>query len=141
MGVGLDVVSRGLRNCLLFLRKQANFQLIDDGLGDLVLDGEDVGQVAVVAVGPDVPAGYSVNQLPGDPDPLARLSDASLEQIFYPELGRHLLQLDRLSLVREAGVAPDYEQSRDLGQIGDHVFGDSVTEKLLLGVATHIVER
>ena len=35
----------------------------DDALGDLVLDGEDVAQLAVVSLGPDVLAGLGVDEL------------------------------------------------------------------------------
>ena len=54
--VGLDVLRRRRLDRLLLLRQQPDLQLLDDRLGDLVLDREDVGQVAVVAVGPEMRA-------------------------------------------------------------------------------------
>ena len=45
--------------------------------GDLVLDREDVGEIAVVALGPDVDAGLGLEELCGDTDPLAGLAQIS----------------------------------------------------------------
>ena len=55
--VGLDAVGAAPLDGLLLFRQQLELQGLDDGLADLVLQGEDVGQVAVVALGPDVVAG------------------------------------------------------------------------------------
>ena len=52
--VSVDVPRRRQLDRLLLLRQQPHLELLDDGLGDLVLDGEDVGQVAIVAVGPEM---------------------------------------------------------------------------------------
>ena len=54
--IGLDIGRGRLADRLLFLGQQADFELLDDGLGDFVLDRENVGQVPVVAVRPEVPA-------------------------------------------------------------------------------------
>jgi len=61
VGVRLDVVRRCLRDRLLFLRQQLDLQLLDDRMRDFVLDREDVREVAVVAVGPDVSAVLAVD--------------------------------------------------------------------------------
>ena len=122
-------------------RQQLHLQLLDDRVRDLVLDREDVGQVAVEAVGPDVPAVLAADQLPGDPHPRAGLADAALQHEAHAELLAHLLHVDGLALVRERGVAGDDEQPRDLREVGDDVLGDAVAEVFLLGVAAHVVER
>ena len=62
-----------------------------DGGGDLVLDGEDVGELAVVALGPDVAVGRGVDQLDGDAHPVAGLAHAALDHVLDAELARHLL--------------------------------------------------
>ena len=141
VSVGLDIGSRSQSNGLLLLRQELDLQLLDDGLGDFVLDRENVGQIAVEAVGPQMPAGGAVDQLAGDPHPLAGLADASLKNEFHAQLGGNLGDVDRFALEGEAGVAPDHEQPADLGQIGDDVFGDPVGEIFLFGIARHIVER
>jgi len=140
IGVGLDVVGRRLGDGLALLRQQLDLQLLHDRVRDLVLDCEDVGEVAIEAVGPDVPAVLAVDQLAGDPDPPAGLADAALEDVPDAEFLADLLHPDRLALVGECGVAGDDEQPRDLRQVGDDVLGDSVAEVLLLRVAAHVVE-
>ncbi len=65
-------------------------RVADDGGGDLVLDGEDVGELAVVALGPDVAVGRGVDQLDGDAHPVAGLAHAALDHVLDAELARHL---------------------------------------------------
>ena len=95
IGVRLDVVGRRLRDRLALLRQQLDLELLDDRVGDLVLDGEDVGQVAVVAVGPDVPAGLAVDELAVDPHLRAGLADAALQHELDVEFLADVLHLDR----------------------------------------------
>ena len=71
-------------------RQQLQLQRRHDGLADLVLQGEDVGEVAVVALGPDVVAGRAVDQLGGDPHPAAGLAHAAFEHVADAQLARHL---------------------------------------------------
>src|SRR5688572_31219605 len=44
--VGLGILGAALHDRLLLLRQEAQLQCLDDRLGDLVLDREDVGGVA-----------------------------------------------------------------------------------------------
>ena len=69
----------------LLLRQELHLELLDDGLGDLVLDRENVGQVAVEALGPEMAVTGPFDQLGVDPD-LARLAHAALDHIFDAEL-------------------------------------------------------
>lgn len=48
-----------------------------DRLGNFVLHREDVGEVAVIALGPDMVAGVVLDQLRGDPDAIAGLAQAA----------------------------------------------------------------
>ena len=139
--IGLDIRGLVLADRFLFLRQQGDPELLDDGLGNLVLDRENVGQVAVVAIGPDVATASAVDQLGVDPDPRARLADAPLEDVADPEFGGDLGQIGRLALVGETGVAPDHEQTADLAEVGDDIFADPVGEIFLFGIAAHVVER
>ncbi len=67
VGIGFDVVGRGVRDRLLLLRQQLDLQLLDDCMRDLVLNRENVSQVSVVAVGPDMATVLAVDQLPRHP--------------------------------------------------------------------------
>jgi hypothetical protein len=52
-------------------------------LADLVLDGEDVGEVAVVALGLDMVAGLGLDQLCGDVDAIWGFAHAAFEHISH----------------------------------------------------------
>ena len=113
----------------------------DDRRGHLVLDREDVLEVAIVALGPDMVVGIGVDQLHGDPHPVARLAHAAFDHVLDAELRRDVLDLDRLALVDEGRVARDHEQLPEPRQLGDDVLGQAVGEEFLLGVAAHVGER
>ena len=63
----------------------------DDGLGDLILHGEHVGDVAIVALRPDVAAGCDVVELRGDAHAIAAFAHAALDHITDAELLGDLL--------------------------------------------------
>ena len=65
--------------CLSALASELQLQGSGDGLGDIVLDGEDVGELAVVAFGPEMIAVLCVDQLRGHADPASRAADAPFE--------------------------------------------------------------
>ena len=65
----------------------------DDLAGDLVLDLEDVGELAVVALRPDVAAAAAIDQLGGNPHPISGLTDAAFEDVAYPEFAAHLSEV------------------------------------------------
>ena len=125
----------------LLLRRQSDLERGDDLGGHLVLDGKDVGEVAVVALRPEVPAGIGIDQLRRDPHPVAGAADAALEHGADAEFASDGADIDVLALVDEARVARDDHQPADFGQVGDDVLADAVGEILLFGIARHVGER
>ena len=109
-------------------------------LRDLILHGEDVGQIAIVALGPDVISRFTFDQLRSDPDPIAGLAHAAFEHIAHAELPADLFHVDRTALVSKGGVPGDDEQRGIMRKNGDHVFGNAVRHEFLLGVTTHVRE-
>ena len=107
----------------------------DDGRGHLVLDGEDVLEVAVVSFRPEVVSGGAVDELGGDADPVARLAHAAFEHVAHAELPGDGAHVHGLALVGERGVAGDDEELADARQRGEDVLGDAVGEELLFGIA------
>src|SRR5438128_429644 len=103
-----------------------------------ILDGENISEIAVESIGPDVTAVPAVDELSGDANARGRFSHAAFKDEIDLEVLRDLLHIHRFALVSEDGVAGDDEQPRDLGKIGDDVFTDPVTEIFLLGIAAHI---
>ena len=67
----------------------------DDGLGDLVLHREHVGEIAVVALRPEMAAGGDVDELGGDAHMVAVLAHAALDDVADAELLADLLVMDR----------------------------------------------
>ena len=84
--VSLDAGRAAPLDRLLLARQQAKLQRLDDRLRNLVLKLEDVGQVAVVALGPHMVSGRAVNQLCSDPDPGRRFADASFKDVLDAQL-------------------------------------------------------
>jgi hypothetical protein len=75
--VGLEVSGRRpLDGAFLFLTED-HLQRLGDILGDVLLDGENVLQLAVVGFRPDAVSVGDVHELGADPQPVARLADTS----------------------------------------------------------------
>ena len=72
------------------------------GLGNLVLQCENIGNFAIVTVGPDMFAGLGLNQLRGDADAVAGPAQAAFEDLTHTQFAPYLLQVDRATLVGEA---------------------------------------
>ena len=139
--VRLEVLRRHLLDGPAFVRKQPDPQRLHDPVGDFVLHGEHVGEVPIVALRPQMPAGLAVDQLCDDPDAPARLADAPLQHVAYAQLFAQLLQLHGRTLVGERRIARGHIQARDPGEVGDEILGNAVAEVLLLRIAAHVDER
>src|SRR5208282_59783 len=108
---------------------------------DLVLQGENIVDRAVIALGPDMPAGVRFDQLASDADAGCRLAHAAFEHIAHPELASDLANVWRLALVSEARISRDHEQPFDARQAGDDVLNHAVDKIILLGISAHVLER
>ena len=86
-------------------------------------------------------AGLGLNQLCGDPHPIAALSDAAFEDVAHTQFASHSLHVDSLTLVGEARVASDDEQPADAAERGDDFLDHAVRKVFLLRVAGHVLER
>ena len=78
----------GLQVCWpIPLLQASRGQLADKRLHDLaddfVLRGEDIGEVSVEAIGPDMAAGGCIDQLGIDPHAVRRPPGAALQHIFH----------------------------------------------------------
>ena len=113
----------------------------DDGVGDLVLHGEYVEQVAVIMFRPDMTAGRGVVELRGDTHAIADLSYATFDDIAHAEFDCDLLHVHRLALVGERRVAGDHEEPAQFRKPGDDVLADPVGKILLFLITAHVVER
>jgi hypothetical protein len=73
----------------------------NDRVCDLVLDSEHVGKIAVIALGPDVPAGDDVIELRSNANAIAVLSHAAFDHVADPKFFADLLEVDGLAFVCE----------------------------------------
>src|SRR5215469_11892093 len=78
-------------------------------LADFVLHHEDVGEIAVVALSPDMLAGLGLDQLAGDANAIAGFPQAAFEHIAHAQIAANLLHINSAALVGEGGVARDHE--------------------------------
>jgi hypothetical protein len=79
----------------------------------LILQLEDVVQLAFEPFSPKMGARGRIDELSGNPDLVGRLADAALEDVSHAELEADAADVDRLSFVDEAGVPGDHEQPAD----------------------------
>ena len=94
IGVGFDVFGRRLADSLFLLGQQLDLQLVDDCVRDIILDGEYVSEVPVVAVRPDVRARHGVDQLSSDAHPIVDLPHAAFDHVADPQLATDLDHAD-----------------------------------------------
>src|SRR5262249_3568882 len=76
-------------------------------LGNLVLHFEDIGKIAVVALGPNMVTRWCLDQLRSDTDPVASLANAAFKHIADTEIAPDLFHVHGAALVGEARVAGD----------------------------------
>ncbi len=88
----------------------------DDGVGDLVLYRENVFQLVVVTLRPEVSAGSNVTELHGNSHAVAALAYAAVDDIADAEFLGDLLQGYGFALVGEGRIARDDEEPAQLGQ-------------------------
>src|SRR5262249_55362581 len=78
--------------------------------GDLVLDGKDIGQFAVVAIRPQMMASCRLDQLPGDADAIAGPPHAALEHVAHAQLAPNFDDIKGRNFVGERGAARDHKK-------------------------------
>jgi hypothetical protein len=121
-------------------RKNAHLQRGHHGAGDLVLDGEDIGQVAVEGLRPELVAIRGVDQLRGDAQSGAGLADASFQDMGHVELLAHGSQILALALEVEGRRTRSDVQAGDLDQGVDDLLRHAVGEVLLIVLGAHVHE-
>ena len=139
--VGILAVLRPLGDALALEFEEFRLDRAGDRADDLVLQFEQIGQVAIVPLGHDVVVGVGPDQLRRDPHPMPRFAHAAFEHIAHAQLLADLLDVDGLALVGEGRVAGDHREGAPAGEQRDDVLGDAVGEKFLLRIVAEIGER
>jgi len=113
ISISFDVIRWRLPDRLPLLRMELDLQLLDNCMGNFVLDGENIGQVTVKAVGPKMAAVLAVDKLSGDSHACPGLAHASFQDKSNSKLLTYLLHIDRLALVGEGGMTSHDEEPGD----------------------------
>ena len=129
-------------------RRQSNFCLkqlwLDGGdyrYRDVILQGENIRQVTLEPVRPNVRTCHCINQLPCDPDFTRRLAHRPLKNIAHAKSASDLPYVDGFSFERKARIASDDEQPFEPRERRDDFFDHPVGKVLLLGITGHVLER
>ena len=103
-----------------------------DLLGDFVLNVENIINVPVETLGPNMTAVMGVDELSGDPQAIAAASNTAFQDIAHVQFTGELARINRVVLVGEGRIAGDHAHPGDLRQGGDNILGHAIGEKLML---------
>ena len=84
--VSSDIGRPAIGKPRLFGWAERDLERVDDPVRDVVLDLEDIGQIAVVAVGPEMRAVGRVDELRRDPHAIAGAADRAFEHRAHAKL-------------------------------------------------------
>ena len=129
------------RQALALGGREFRLERARDPPGDLALYLEDVVDVPVVGLRPEMRVGGSVDELARDADARPLAPNAPLEYVAHAELLGDLTQAPVASLVAAARRHRDDTQASDLGELRDDVLGHPVGEVLVRRVGTQALER
>jgi hypothetical protein len=138
--VGLEVLRRHRGQRIAFADSQLDPERLDDRPRDLLLHGEDVGQLAVIGLRPELVPILHTHELGRDPQAIAAPPHAALEHGADIQTPPHLPHVGVSALELEGGGPGGDPKAFDLAQGGDQLFGQPVAEVLLVLVGAHIDE-
>ena len=120
-------------------------QLGLDRCGDLpchlLLDIEDIFELQVVFVGPQLLAVRGPDEFRRDPHRVATLADAAEHHVPDAELLADFARVHRSSLERHGRVSRDNRKPPVTGEQTNNVLGQAVAEIVVLGIIGHVPER
>jgi hypothetical protein len=107
---------------------------------DVSLDREDIGQLAIVGLGPQVLIGANVDELDNDAHAITSFAHAPVEDGIGTECRADLLQTLLPILEAHHRRAGNHLERSNLRQMRDDVVGDPVGEIVVLGIRAEIGE-
>ena len=134
-------VHRALCNrCAAFARIQRHANLAGNSGSDVVLDAQDVVQVAIIGIGPEVCLVADLNELDVDAHTVAVTEDASFQGVLDFESVANLS--DGLPGKRGRRSRRNHAEVLwvEVAEPSNHFVGQTGTEVVLLGVAAEIRE-
>ena len=125
----------------LFLRRQIGAQGEGDPARQLGLEREQVGDLAIERIVPNVKIGARVDELGVDPHPVRVSPHGSFENVSDAERLADFTDVARAGPILAHRSAADHFQVRDLGQIGQNVVLDTVGKIGVLLIVAQVFER
>ncbi len=126
---------------ILDVGKPSGAERAGDSSGELVLHGEDVLQLTVVALRPEESSVVGGGELRGDAEPVALSAHTALEHHRDVEECTDRPHVERAPLEREDGGARGDAHRFVLVERVDQFIGDAVAQVLVLRVRTGVDER
>ena len=122
---------------------ERRLERLDDLPGHIGLDREHVRrrELFVVGPGPQVIVRLGVDQLHGDPHPVARALHAALQHRGHSQLAPDLPDAEICILVAHDRSAGDQLEALEPRQLGEDVVVHSLGEELVLGIRAPVRER
>src|SRR4029450_9649346 len=124
----IRLVCRQAWHSALGPRSELQFQRSRNRRGDVVLDSEDVRQLAVVTLRPPVGTVGGVNKLRRDTDAATGAANAALQHVRHSEDVGDLANVLALPLERECGRTGNHLEAVHLRQSDDDLFRETVAE-------------
>ena len=138
--IRLDIRRRLCDQPIAFATREGHPQSLGDRLRNLILHVEDVFQLAVVALGPQLIAIGHLAQLHGDAHAIPRPPHAAFEHRRHVQLLADGPKVSPLPLKRERRRARGDAQALERRQRVENLLGDAVTEPVLILRRAHIGE-
>ena len=139
--VGVEIVGRLAQRLLQRDLLQARRQRAGDSAGDALLHGEDVAQLVVVLLGPQLRAVGGVAELHRDPHALAHAPHTAAHDVAGIQRPADLGERQLLVPERQDGVVGDHRQLLEAAERPGDVLGEAVGEIVLGGIAALVGEH
>ena len=136
LGVGIF----GTRAFFGFRLDELVSQRIGQSRHHLILQLEQVGYVFFKSFGPEMGAGFRIDELGVDAEAVLIALDRTFEYVAHAKLPADLLGVDRFALVGEGCRAGDHEAVADARKVGGQIVREAIGKVILGGIAGEVLE-
>jgi hypothetical protein len=116
--------------------------LARDALHHGVLYSQQVFELPVVTLGPEVRLSLFLDELNGDAHAVSPATNTALDKVVRVQLSTDLFRRQIAAFVFRNSTVGYYSESIpiELADLGNHFFSQAITEELLVGIATQVLE-
>src|SRR5215475_3815291 len=139
--VSLWIVRRFNCQGLLLAAAELRLQRLRNRFSNLTLYAQDVGEFAIVGVGPQMRIAGCLDEVHADADCVASFLNATLKNVCHTKLLRDLREIARFALIPLRRSARNYFQVRDLCQAREDFLLNTIRKIGVIWVAAEVLER